>query len=319
MIWIGIAASLVISFTFSGIEAGVLAVNRVRLRHHARRGEIAARKLEEMLLRVERLMITVVVVTNAANLIAFALAYLGLSEVLGIWGAAFALAACLPAFVLLFEFLPKNFFRRFPYRTLVVFARILWAANVFLRPLVGLVSRVLSPLASRGGAPFGVLGPEGIKRATEEGVRGGQIKAVERDFIHATIDMRHHFLADAMLPIGSAVTVPPNMPVPELLALARSSDIDRFPVVGPGGEVLGLVNIFEVLLDGAGAGRAQSYLRRMVSLSADAPASEALKQLRAARLSLVLATDPATGRPVGIAGAEDLVRLMFVGRGRDPK
>src|SRR5690606_8596581 len=61
MIWLALLACLIVSFTFSGIEYGVLSVNRVRLRHYARRGEEAAQKLDSLLTRIERLMVTVVV------------------------------------------------------------------------------------------------------------------------------------------------------------------------------------------------------------------------------------------------------------------
>ena len=46
MIWLIIAVCCLVTFVFSGIEAGILSVNRVRLTHHARQKDPAAIKLE---------------------------------------------------------------------------------------------------------------------------------------------------------------------------------------------------------------------------------------------------------------------------------
>ena len=70
MIWVLVAFCWIISFLFSGIEAGLLALNPVRLRHRAKSGDHGARRLQKMLKQPERLLITVLLVTNAADIIA---------------------------------------------------------------------------------------------------------------------------------------------------------------------------------------------------------------------------------------------------------
>src|SRR5262249_38807604 len=73
MIWLLVALCLAVSFVFSGIEAGILSVNRVRLAHQVRQREAAALVLERLLGHPERLMITVLIVTNLANIFALVL------------------------------------------------------------------------------------------------------------------------------------------------------------------------------------------------------------------------------------------------------
>ena len=70
MIWFLVAVCWIISFLFSGIEAGLLALNPVRLRHRTKSGDRAAQRLHKMLKQPERLLITVLLVTNAADIIA---------------------------------------------------------------------------------------------------------------------------------------------------------------------------------------------------------------------------------------------------------
>src|SRR5438874_12666812 len=70
MIWLVVALCWIISFLFAGIEAGLLALNPVRLRHCANSGDRGARRLQEMLKEPDRLLITVLLVTNAADITA---------------------------------------------------------------------------------------------------------------------------------------------------------------------------------------------------------------------------------------------------------
>ncbi len=177
MIWLAIAACLVISFTFSGIESGVLSVNRVRLRHHALRGEQAALQLDALLGRIERLMITVVLVTNGVNVLAVALIYSEFTRWLGSLGAVASVLALLPVFVVALEFLPKAIFRQFPYRTLVIFARILTCAHAALGPLVSAGAWALRPIFRAGREPRrrGLVGIEELTRAVAESAERGQM------------------------------------------------------------------------------------------------------------------------------------------------
>ena len=68
MIWLAVVLCALVSFVFSGVEAGILSVNRVRLKHRLKQGDRAARKLNRMLARPDRLLVTVLVVTNLMNI-----------------------------------------------------------------------------------------------------------------------------------------------------------------------------------------------------------------------------------------------------------
>ena len=73
MIWLAVLFGFCVAFVFSGIEAGILSIDRVRLRHRARRHDARAAKLERLLANPERLLAMVLIVTNFANVTAFAL------------------------------------------------------------------------------------------------------------------------------------------------------------------------------------------------------------------------------------------------------
>ena len=315
MIWLGLLACMVISFTFSGIEAGVLSVNRVRLRHHARKGEPAAVQLDLLLMRIERLMITVVLVNNAANILGIALLYYYFTAMLGPVGSLVTLAVALPVFVVLLEFLPRVIFRRFPYRTLAVFARILTFAHLLCSPGVKLGAAIVKPFLKRyrENRDQRLVKSEDLRRITSESAARGQISPNGRDLIHRVMEFRALTVTDVSTPFREVATVRPETSVPELLDLARQTGEDRFPVVNSDGRCDGVIRVFDLLRDGVVAGRAQSYSRRVLTFPETASAMEVLKKLRAARFSLGLVAD-ANGVPSGLVSTESLVRRLLTGK-----
>ena len=59
----------VVSFFFNGIESGLLSIDPVRLRQNVKRRVPAALLLSRLLKSPERLLVTVLFVTNAADII----------------------------------------------------------------------------------------------------------------------------------------------------------------------------------------------------------------------------------------------------------
>ena len=313
MIWLGLFACLFIAFLFSGIESGVLSVNRVRLRHHARRGEEAAQKLDKLLLRLERLMITVVLITNAAKILAVTLLYAKFTRWFGAWGAIDALVVALPVFIVGLEFLPKAIFRRFPYRTLVVFARILTAVDWFFAPVVGFAARVARPIfhASREETSGRIVAVEDLQRILAQGAEG-QFSEAERKLIGHVVDFRPLRAGDLMQPIGDVPKLSSGTAITELLRQAAESGMEQFLVIDADSGVVGLVRVLDLLLDGVRTGRVQSYTRRVVAVPSGERALETLRKLRAARLPMAVVLDAAE-KPAGVLEAGNLVRRLLAG------
>src|SRR3712207_727485 len=99
MIWGAVLCCLLVSFLFSGIEAGILSVNRVRLKHRVKLRDRAALKLNRLLDNPERLLVTVLVVTNLMNISALLLTTQVLVARFGSSGYWYALAGSLPVYV----------------------------------------------------------------------------------------------------------------------------------------------------------------------------------------------------------------------------
>lgn len=311
MIWLAVLACFVVSFLFSGIEAGLLSVNRVRLKHRLKHRDKAAITLSRLLEQPERLLVTVLLITNLMNIFAMTLATQQFVAYFGNAGYFVALVVFLPIYLIGLELLPKSLFRRFPYRSLAAICGPLRVTDLLLSPLhfIGLrVSRRL--LGERSGEKQKLfVAREDFKYLTIESERQGAIGKDERQMIHNVVDFRAIKAADVMLPLGNVQTIAASAPVEELIERSRHCNIDRWPVTNEAGEIVGLVNVLDIALDGRPRSMTESYQRRIVKVNADEPAYSIVRKLRAARVTMAVVLN-ASGEQIGVVAWEDLIRRL---------
>ena len=306
-----IALCLAVSFVFSGIEAGILSVNRVRLAHRAKQREPAALKLKRLLAQPDRLLITVLVVTNMANIFALVLGALSLHDALGRSGYVVALAIYLPLYLFGLELLPKSIFRRFPYRALAALSEPLRLVDLVLSPM-----HIIGGIAQRllfGGRPPEqqrlFLGREDFKYLTNEGERTGTLTKTEREMIHNVVDFRGLTAKDVMVPLDPASQISADTPVGSLIGQASRRGREPWFLCDDKGNVTGVVDDFEVLLEGRRDVEASVYQRRIVQVGPNEPAYSVLRKLRAARSTVAAVRGPGTS-PIGRVTWEDLIRKL---------
>src|SRR3954454_5206298 len=109
MLTVIFVTALALSFLFSGMEAGVFALSRLRIRQQMRAGNPRAAVLHGYLERPEDFLWTIMVGNTMANFAALSLISVALQGWLGEHAALFALALLGAAlsFYALFELLPK--------------------------------------------------------------------------------------------------------------------------------------------------------------------------------------------------------------------
>src|SRR5947207_1842956 len=132
----------IISFFFNGIESGLLSIDPVRFRQNLKRRAPAAVRLNHLVKHPERLLATVLIVTNAADIIGLLLLTRQLVRLCGFAGYFFSLAIALPVYLFLLSVLPKSLFRRFPFRALASLAGLLELASLLFSPLLELGARL---------------------------------------------------------------------------------------------------------------------------------------------------------------------------------
>ncbi len=311
MIWLAVAVCVLVSFVFSGVEAGILSVNRVRLKHRLKQRDRAALKLNRMLARPDRLLVTVLVVTNLANIFALTFATQALAQMFGARGYIVAGLVALPIYLLGVELLPKALFRRFPYRSLALLAGPLELANLFLTPLHLAGEALFRAFFGRRPAERTKLfvAREDFKYLTIQSEHEGTLTSDERQMIHNVVDFRSIAARDVMVPMEKVHAIPARAAISDLIARSTANHIDRWPVLADTGEIVGLVNVLEIALDGRRDGIVESYQRRIVKVAPNEPAHSVLRKLRAARTTLAAVLE-AGAKPVGIVTWEALVQRL---------
>jgi putative hemolysin len=301
----------IISFFFNGIESGLLSIDAARLRQNVKRRVPAALQLNRLLRRPERLLATVLVVTNAADIVALLLLTSQLFQWYGYVGFLFALVIALPVYLFLLSVLPKSLFRRFPFRALARLAGVLEFTSILFSPLLELGARLgkllLPGQVRKRGRLFAAR--EELKQITTESEREGGLTATERAMIHSVVDFHGSKVRDVMLPSAKVVALHSGASTQEALELGASTGLDRLPVLAADGRPVGLVNIPDILLERNGNRPLGEYVRRIVITTDDEPAYRVMQQLRGARLGLAAVVDRKNNFR-GIVAIEDLIRRL---------
>ncbi len=299
-----------ISFLFNGIEAGLTSIDPVRLRYHVKLNRPAAVRLNRLLKTPERLLVTVLLVTNFADILALLLLTRLLVSRFGTPGFALTILIGLPIYLFVLGVLPKSLFRRFPFRALSPLAGLLEIVMAALWPILATgaaLGRLFLPAQKKRARLFAAR--EELKQITAQSEREGSLTATERAMIHNVVDFQNVTARDVMKPLPKVASLKPESAIEDVFDLSRSTGFDRLPVIDANGDAVGLVNVLDILLDKDPPQSLSRYVRRMVTVQESELAARAVQRLRAARLGLAAVVDQKRNL-IGVVASEDLIARL---------
>ena len=303
MTLVAAALLLAVSFVFSGLEAAWHALDRVRLRHRADKGDRRAKAMLGWEAVRPQADLVLVWTSHAAG--AGALAVLAVSGALGGWRGFFPLLF-IPAYALLVGVLARQVFRRLPF---VVLSHLWW--------LVTLAGSFWAPLARPVACWLRRVQPDPLPRppAGEElmtlAAKTEGISPLEISMLRSVLDFRRMTAGTLALPVESFPLAPSDAPLGTLLADRQVADALHALVIGPDGLPLGAMSCGSAVLSGAMAARAQSFARPLISFYSDLPAWKALTKLRRAQTPVAEVRDVVTGRFIGVITEESAVARLL--------
>jgi CBS domain containing-hemolysin-like protein len=309
-LWI-IFGCWVISFLFNGIEAGLMAVDPVRLRHHLKLNLPAAVRLDRFLKSPERPLVTVLLITNFVDIVALILLARQFVSRFGGIGFVLTVLVATPIYLFVLGVLPKSLFRRFPFRALAALSRPLEFSVTLLWPILTVgeqIGRFLLPSPAKKRARLFAARDE-LKQITAQSEREGSITATERAMIHNVVDFQNVTAGDVMKPLSKIESLTADSTIQDAVELSRWSGFDRLPVIDSNGDAIGLIDAFDILLDKERQPSLARYLRRMVTVQDNEPAGRAVQRLRAARLGLAAVVDQKRNLS-GFVASEDLIARL---------
>ena len=310
---------LFVSFLLSGMEAGVFALNRLRVRRLARAGRPSARFLNRFLENPERFLWTILVGNTLANFLILGFALAKLRE----WfpGDVPVILVLFAAVVFLlytlFDLLPKMLFRAQPNVLSLGSANIFRVFYFILSPVVLVVegvSRII--LRWSGGRAFtGQLfgNREEMREFMQESAQS--FTSDERAMINRVLDLQNFSVRQIATPLAKIASVEMQTSLGEAINLARQKKFSRLPVWEKRDgrrRVAGLLSVGPLLYrDDVDLGRpASACMAPAVFVSENTRLDIALRLMQRAghRLAIVLARN---GVEIGAVSLEDILSVMF--------
>jgi len=311
---------LALSFLLSGMEAGVFALNRLRIRRLARAGDPAARLLHNLLEKPERFLWTILVGNTLVNFIILGWTITMLHDWLaGQRGLDILIfAAVVFLFYTFFDLLPKMLFRAHPNSMCLSVAGIFRLIYVALRPFVSLIeegSRLLLRTVQGRALAARLFGNREEMRAVMQEAAQTFTRG-EHAMINRVLDLQNLTVSQIAIPLARVITVGASEPLAGMLVLARTKNLSRFPVwelPAPGTRRLaGLLNVGPLLFrDDLDLQRpASAYMEPALFMDENTRLEDALRRMQRGgqHLAIILARD---GRERGIVTMEDILKVMF--------
>lgn len=316
-IWWWLGPTLVISFLLSGMEAGLFALNRLRIRLLARQGRRAAQLLLEHLEQPESFLWTVVVGNALANAVVLGWLFVQMYRWTGGWGWPLVVGygVGIYLFYTFFDLLPKMWFRSRPNRLCMACAPVFRALYVVLRPVVWLLENGSRRLLRRtGGRPFTgrLFGNREEMYAlmvdSASGLTSAERRMITRVLELSTVSARTLTRAWEESPwIAAGATVG------ELLDKARQRDWSHVVVrSGPGPEVVGMVSVDRILFAGEPDPRQslEPWLEPALLADEGDRLEVILRRMHGSGRPLAVVQD-ARGETIGTLHRQDILQMIF--------
>jgi len=315
------AALFLLSGLFSGSEIALFSLNRSAIKELVRQKRPGAAAIAKLKDKPHRLLATILIGNNVANIYAAALATQITIETFGSRGVGIA-TGVVTFFILLFgEIFPKSLAQAYAQsialrvsRPLLLLTYILWPIVLLLEWLSHNLVRLIP------GDHSSSMGIEDeIKSLLLIGMEEGSTEAFEKDFIERLFKFDDTPVSDIMIPYDKAVMVDGEAEINQIARWLADSGYSRFPVYeGSRQNLIGMLHVKDVFRANNSERRddmIKTLARDAVTVKETEKLDDGLDILRAAQTHSALVKDK-EGKIVGFVTMEDMLERL-VGDIRD--
>ena len=313
-----------LSAFFSGLEVALVSLERGQLRRLVNEKRSGARSLAKLKSNPKRMLITILLGVNLANIGAAAVATDVAIEAFGNLGIG--IATGIMTFILLVfgDITPKAYCYAHAEKVSLTFARATLAIQYVFYPVV-----VFLELVTRG--MFGVakiedrpkkLSEAEVRAILDIGVEEQVLMKEEREMMKEVLEFHDTAVRAIMVPRNNMFVLSARLLIWDALPLTNESGFSRIPIVEDNNKdiVIGIVHIRDIL---RALEAKTTYMmlkdiaRKPLFVSKDMPISKLLKELQARHLQLAIVVDE-FGSTEGLVTLEDVIEEL-VGEITDEK
>jgi putative hemolysin len=313
LIMIGLfVLGIVLNGLFAGYETGFISADRIRIRYLAEEEKEpkAIRLLGEME-KPEKMLTVVLIGTNVSLIFGvFALTNVVTNDFL-------ATLIATPLFLIFAEIVPKSVFRRHPSSLSLALLPTIRFCGLVLSPIILPMLFALRAMRWLTGRKTESLAPvlsteEDLRHLIDESAARGSIEPDEQEMIHSVMDLAEVHAKEIMVPRIDVQAVASETTREELVKMFQESGRTRIPVYeGSLDNVLGVVNVFDVLLDAdADNPEITRFAKPVLHVPDTKPLDELLKELKQQTQHVAIVTDEYGGTD-GLITLEDVLEEIF--------
>lgn len=312
-----------LSALFSGLEVALVSLERGQLRRLVNEKRSGARSLAKLKSNPKRMLITILLGVNLANIGAAAVAT---DVAIGTFGnLGLGIATGTMTFILLVfgDITPKAYCYTHAEKISLRFSRVLLAIQYILYPLViflEIITRGIFKAVKIEEKPKKLSEAE-VRAILDIGVEEQVLMKEEREMMKEVLEFHDTTVRAIMTPRNSMFSLDARLLIWDALPLINKSGFSRIPVVGESKDnIVGVVHIRDVL---RAIAVKTSYMmlkdvaRKPLFVSKDMPISKLLKEFQGRRIQLAIVVDE-FGSTVGVVTLEDVIEEL-VGEITDEK
>lgn len=276
---------LLLSAFFSISETAFIALQRIRVEHLVENNVRGAKRVARMIERPEKLLSTVLLGNNFANV---AVAALGTVLAVSLWGqerGVLIATIAVTILILIFaETTPKTIATQHAERLSLIFARPLELISWLFTPFVIALSWIASGFTKLvGGTPVpkSLASPEEIRTMISIGHKEGTVEEAEAEMLHKVFEFGDRPVREVMVPRPEVVSIEQGSKITDFLALYAESPLSRFPVYQENMDnVVGILSVKDVLMAQAkGTIKDESTIDDLVRPAYFAPETKRINEL----------------------------------------
>ncbi|MBN2829251.1 MAG: HlyC/CorC family transporter [Candidatus Cloacimonetes bacterium] len=301
--------ALALSFFFSGYETGVISVDRLKLEQHAKRD----RKSKELLSFIEkpdRFLGTTLFGTNISQVIISSVTTFFLDRTEAFTSS---LVPILLGVVVLVvgEIVPKALFRDFPDKLVPALFPTMKFFYTLFTPFVKFVTLINTGLTKvfklRTSSSLAYLTRDDLALFLNSPEHQQSFEDPQREMIEDALEFSNLEARNIITPRTDIVAIPEDMPVDEIIELARKEGYTRYPVYRESiDNIVGVLIIYDIIKSKKQNLIAKDILHEAYFAPETMDADELLKEMQSKKKSMAIIVD-SYGGTEGIVTIEDII------------